>query len=116
MAERSVLDERVEHIQNDVTEMKKDIRRLDDRIDAVRVEVANVRTDLTAAIGTVRTELAGLRSEMKESIGEVKTQIASILGTVKASENALIKWMTGIVLSAIGVASAIAFGIAKLVH
>ena len=97
MAERTVLDERVEHIQNDVTEMKKDIRRLDEKIDAVRADVAN------------------LRSEVKESIGEVKTQIASILGTTKASEIALIKWMTGIVLSAIGVASAIAFGIAKLV-
>ncbi len=74
------------------------------------------RTDLTAEIGGVRTELAALRSDVKESVGEVRTQIASILGTVKASENALIKWMTGIVLSAIGVASAIAFGIAKLVH
>ena len=116
MAERTVLDERVEHIQNDVAEIKKDVRRLDDKIDAVRADVANVRTDLTAAIGTVRAELAGLRSEMKESIGEVKTQIALILGTTKASENALIKWMTGIVLTAIGVASAITFGIAKLVH
>ena len=127
MAERTVLEERVEHIQKDVADMKKDLRRLDDKVDAVRVEVTNVRADLTAAIGavrtdltaeigSVRTELAAFRSDVKESIGEVKTQIASILGTVKASENALIKWMTGIVLSAIGVASAIAFGIAKLVH
>jgi hypothetical protein len=54
MAERTVLDEKVDHIQSDVSEMKKDIRRLDDKIDAVRREILDVRVK----IGNVRVDMA----------------------------------------------------------
>ena len=50
MEPRTVLEERVHHIQKDVAEMKGDIRRLDEKLDSVR-------TELKAEISAVRTEL-----------------------------------------------------------
>ena len=102
MVERTALEERVEHIQNDVAEIKKDIRRLDDKIDGLGNELRNKIDDLG--------------NELRNRIDVVRTEIASLALKVTASENAILKLMIRVVIGAVGTASAIAFGVAKLVN
>jgi hypothetical protein len=48
MAERTALEERVEHIQNDVADLKKDIRRLDEKIDRLDDKIGAVLSKVCA--------------------------------------------------------------------
>jgi len=92
--ERTALEERVEHIQSDVTQLKQDVRRLDDKIGGVQADV-----------NSLRKELGDFKADVARQFGEVRTLIAQL-------ESKMIRWTIG----AIGVASSIAFGLAKLVH
>jgi uncharacterized coiled-coil protein SlyX len=88
MAEQAVLEERIEHIQKDVAEIKQDIRRVDGKVDQVAKDLAAVETKLTAAIGSVKAELT-------------------------ATLISLVKWMIGSIIAGMGLVCTIAFGIAK---
>jgi len=92
--ERAVLEASLEHIQSDVAELKQDVRRLDAKIDGVQADLNHLRKD----VGDFKAEVA-------RQFGEVKTLIAQL-------ESKMIRWTLG----AIGVASSIAFGLAKLVN
>jgi len=73
------LEERTEHIQRDVTEMKVDIRRLDTKIDAV-----------------------------KDSVVALAGRIGSFEAKISAVETSIIKWIIGTVIAVAALAFAIA--------
>jgi septal ring factor EnvC (AmiA/AmiB activator) len=121
MAEQAVLEERIEHIQKDVAEMKQDIRRVDGKVDQVARDVANLRTDMTAAIGALDTKFAAaigtLETKLTEAMGSMKTELTAAIGAADTRHAetlvSLIKWMIGTMIAGVAAASAIAFGVAK---
>ena len=66
MEERvAVLEANIEHIRSDVSDMKTDIRRLNDKIDGVDQK-------LTAKIDAVKDGLANLALSMEKAFGAFK--------------------------------------------
>jgi hypothetical protein len=90
-SERTVLEERVDHIQRDVADLKQNVRRVEEKVDNVQRELSDFKT-------RVATEL-----------GEIKT-------AMKAMQVSMIRWMVGIMVSTILIAVTIAIGVAKLPH
>lgn len=96
MHERTVIEEKVDHLQKDVTEIKADVRRLDGKIDAVSASLSEHRLETEKSIGKLRDEtkdsIAALRNEMKESFaklhGNHTSQIAWTVSTVIAAAGA----------------------------
>jgi hypothetical protein len=58
---------------------------------AIRLDIANVRTELKEDIANVRTEL-------KENIANVRTELKEDIGKL-AGDLSLLKWMVGICIS-----------------
>jgi len=54
------LEEKTDHIQSDITEMKTDIRRIDAKVDAVRDSVAVLRVEMKDLEGRMRDSFAAL--------------------------------------------------------
>jgi uncharacterized coiled-coil protein SlyX len=73
------LEERTEHIQGDVAEVKGDLRRLDVKLDAV-----------------------------KDLVVSLAEKVAAFDGKLSAMEVSIIKWMVGTVIAAAALAFAIA--------
>jgi flagellar motility protein MotE (MotC chaperone) len=57
MQERTALEERVDHMQRDITELKADFRRLDAKVDAVKDDLTAHRIETRDAIATLRLDL-----------------------------------------------------------
>jgi gas vesicle protein len=104
MHEQTVLEVNVNHLQEDVTGLKADFKRMDTKIDAIgasltehRLEtersIGKLRHEMKDAIGTVREEMkdsiAAVRDEMKGAIAavrdELKDSIATLRGETKES-------------------------------
>ena len=73
---------------------------------ATRSDVANLRAEMVAEIGSLRvqiakeiggvtTEIGGLRAEMAKEIGGVRTEIATVKGE-------LIRWCVGSMFASVG--------------
>ena len=136
MQAQTSLEATVNHIQEDITGLKADVKRLDTKIDAVsnslvehRLETAKsfgkLRDEMTNAIGTLRGEMkesiAALRDEMKDSTSalrvETKDSIAALrvemmesFAKLRSSQTSQIAWAIGTLIAAAGVA----FTMAKL--
>ena len=138
MADQAVLEERIEHIQRDVAEIKQDIRRVDGKADQtakdlaalrlevadVRTSVANLRTEMIAAIGALDAKLTvaigELDTKFTAAIGALETKFTAAIGTAETRHAvmlvSLIKWMIGTMITGVGLASAIAFGVARIMQ
>jgi predicted nucleic acid-binding Zn-ribbon protein len=99
--EPAVLEERIQHIQSDVAELKQDGRRLDGKIDGVQADV-----------NSLRKELGDFKADVARQFGEVRTLIAQLEAKMMQMESRMIRWTLG----AIALSSSIAFSLAKLVH
>jgi DNA anti-recombination protein RmuC len=97
----------VDHIQSDVTETKGDIRRLDAKLDAQRVELSQkidaprsefntridaVRTDLTERIDALRTDLTeridALRTDLTTRIDAVRVELTAGINSLRSESGA----------------------------
>ncbi len=105
MNERTTLDEKVEHIQNDVTDLKADVKRIDASLTEHRVEtqksLATLRDETKGAIAT-------LRGEMKDGFAAVRGEMRDGFAEFRRHRNGQIAWMIGTVIAAVGAACAVA--------
>jgi|GEM_PF-2171860 len=134
MAERTIYDEKIEHIERDVTELKADVRRIDAKVDAVQASLTEHRIETKEAIGTLRIEMkdeiGSLRDEMKDEIGslrgEMKDAIGALRGEMKDTSGTLrgemlrgfadmhrsrasqMAWLAGTMIAAVSAAAAVA--------
>ena len=94
MAERTVLEERVDYIQRDVAELKVDVKRID------------------ATLTEMKESMGELRAEMKEAIGDLRVDMKDSLLAIhlKLSEfhHSHIKWTVGTLIAAVGMAFMVA--------
>jgi predicted nucleic acid-binding Zn-ribbon protein len=89
------LEVTVNHIQEDVTGLKADLKRLDMKIDAVGSSLVEHRLETSKAFGKFREEftasIAALRCEMKDSIaalrGETTESISKVRGEIAELRN-----------------------------
>ena len=93
MHEQTVLEANVKHLQEDVTGLKADFKRMDTKIDAIGASVTEHRLETERSFGKLREEMkdsiAAVRGELKDSIaavrGELKDSIAAVRGELKDS-------------------------------
>lgn len=100
MDDRTALEEKVENIANDVTELKSDVKRIDHSLNDHRVEtqrsfgevrqsisdlrgelkqdIADVRGEIKHEVGTLRGEIADLRGEIRQTAGEIRLEMQSL--------------------------------------
>jgi peptidoglycan hydrolase CwlO-like protein len=90
-SERTVLEERVDHIQRDVTDLKETARRVDEKVDKVQAELSDFKTKVATDLGDIKAQIKGLEASM-------------------------IRWMISLFVTSAGVASGVAFGLVKLLH
>ena len=68
----ATLESDVRHIRSDVSDIKVDLRRLDDKFESMRTEfsgqIQDVRTDLSGQITQVRSELSGKFDDLARSL------------------------------------------------
>lgn len=72
----ATLESDVRHIRSDVSDIKVDLRRLDDKFESMRTEfsgqIQDVRTDLSGQITQVRSELSGKFDDLARSLASAK--------------------------------------------
>ena len=70
------LESNVEHIQSDVSEMKVDIRRLNDKIDGVDqrlcAKIESVDQKFTAKFDSLKDQISGLALTMEKSHSQLR--------------------------------------------
>jgi len=103
--ERTVLEERVDHIQGKVVELKEAVRQVDQKVDNVQADVNRLRSEVGDFKAKVANDFGDLKSHMATQFGELKAQI-------KGLEASMIKWMIGTVITA----TSLAVAVVKLVH
>ena len=112
--QKTILEERVDHIRSDVADIKKDVRRLDEKVDAIRLEltaemkamgskhegdVRDLREDnklLREKIDTVSAHLGARIDSSNEKNASTDEKIAGVLGMQKAIL-VMITLLTGLV-------------------
>ena len=106
------LEERTEHIQRDVAEIKGDIRRTDSRMDAFR---SSVDTKLDTLKDTFNHKSDAVRNSLEAKVGaldgrldDVKDSVTALTEKIGTSETSMIRWMIGTVIAAVTSAFAIA--------
>ena len=72
----AVLEANIDHIRSDISEMKTDIRKLNEKIDGVdqklNSKIDSVKQELTAKIEAVKDGLANLALSMEKSFSDLK--------------------------------------------
>ena len=95
MPERTVIEEKVDRLREDVTDLKADVRRLDGKIDAISESLTEHRLETEKSFGKLRAEtkdsIASLRAEMKDSDAALHSKL-----------NANLAWTVGTVIAATG--------------
>ena len=96
--QRTALEERVDHIQKDVGELKTDVRRIESKFDA--------------KFGELSKSLSEHRLETEKSFGalrlELRTEVGSLRSDMKAMHASLVKWMVATLLGTASVAIGVA--------
>jgi len=59
-------------------------RRVVAETSALRVQIAELRTEVKTEIAEVRTEMVGLRAELKLEIADVRTEVANLRSELKS--------------------------------
>jgi len=121
MSERTFLEERVDHIQQDLSEVKADVKRIDAKLDATNRELALTRVETEKSLGAARAETAALRVDMERGFGQLRAEMMAGFAALRAEIAALaskhsdgriqlLMWMAGTAISA----AMLAVGVAKL--
>ena len=105
MQERTVLDEKVDHLQEDITGLKADVRRIDAKIDA---KFDSLSTSLSEHRLETEKSFAKLRDETKESISALRIEMRDTLAKCLSTRNAQIAWTVSTLIAMAGVTFTIA--------
>lgn len=126
----SRLDARIQKLDAKIDQVEA---RLETRIQKLDSKIDQVESRLEAKIDHVQSSLEHLQSTLdikmdrfQASFDDFKatchvvfatnTALADMKADQATRETQLIKWMIGSVLTSVGLASGIAFGVAKLIH
>ena len=101
MQERTVLDEKVDHIQRDVAELKADVRRVDAKIDAVSKSQGELRVEMKDAAAALRIEMGALHIQLKDCIGALRSEMNNGFARQSSSSVARVAWTVGTLISVI---------------
>ncbi len=71
---------------------------------ATKIDVASVRTELSADIAAVRTELAAVRTELTADIAALSHELRAEMQTVKHD---MLRWMVGMAFAQVGLTVAL---------
>jgi hypothetical protein len=103
----------IREVRSDISSIVASIPHLAPRseLSAVVATLPHLATsaDLKAGLGDLRTEISDLRGDLRGGLGGLRAEIS-------AMETRIIKWSIATALTAVGLASGLAFSIAKLVH
>ena len=87
MHEQTVLEANVKHLQEDVTGLKADFKRMDTKIDAIGASLTEHRLETERSFGKLREEmkdsLAAVRGELKDSIAAVRGELKDSIATLR---------------------------------
>ena len=101
MQERTVLDEKVDHIQRDVAELKADVRRVDAKIDAVSKSQGELRVEMKDGVAALRIEMGAHHIQLKDCIGALRTEMNNGFARQSSSSVARVAWTVGTLISVI---------------
>jgi hypothetical protein len=115
MQAHTVLDEKVDHLQKDVTEIKSEVKRLSAEFVEHRVQTertfAAVRTEIRDSIAAVRIalkgEIAALRNDMTAQIGALRVEMRDAIDQLRQTRSSQIAWLVGTVIGSVGAACAV---------
>lgn len=111
MQTKTVLEERVDHIQRDVADMKGRIGKLEEKAEAIKDSVAALRTDLTAAMAAVKSDLTKHIHSVETKVGSLQADLNAVRAEIKQANLTLVMWMIGTMLAL----ATLAFGIGRYV-
>lgn len=102
------LEVTVNHIQEDVTGLKADVKRLDSKIDAIGGSLTEHRLETEKSFGKLRDEMkdaiASLRVETKESIAALRVEMKDSFAKFRSSQASHLAWAISTLIAAAGVA------------
>jgi outer membrane murein-binding lipoprotein Lpp len=122
MLEPTVLEKKVDRVQEDVATLKTDVKvlrsdvnHLQEDVTAIKTEVRQLsaglsehRLETEKSIGNLRVEMkdgiAGLRSEMKDGFADLRREMKESFEKFRDRRFTQIGWMIGTVIAAIGTA------------
>jgi septal ring factor EnvC (AmiA/AmiB activator) len=108
MQERTVLDEKIDHLQEDITDLKADVRRIDAKFDSLSTSLSEHRLETEKSLAKLRDEtkdsISALRIEMSALRIEMRDTLAKCLG----NRNAQIAWTVSTIIAMAGVTFTIA--------
>jgi hypothetical protein len=124
MNQRSALDEKVDHIQSDLTELKADVKRIEvrldgrvdaveEKVDAVAASLAEHRVETEKSFGKVREEISSLRTDLTKDVntlrndltkevGSLRVEIKDVVAALRHERIVFIAWAVGILIAAVG--------------
>ena len=112
MQERTVLDEKVDRLQEDITGLKADVQRVDAKIDA---KFDSLSTSLSEHRLETEKSFAKLRDETKESVSALRIEMSALridmrdtLAKCLSNRNAQIAWTVSTLIAMAGVTFTIA--------
>ena len=113
-----LMETRVAKLEQNIGEIKTDIAVIKNRLDhlernvATKADIAEIRTGTKADMAEIR---AGTKADMAEIRASAKADIAELKAAIADTKSDITRWLVSTLIAGIGVASAIAFGIAKFV-
>jgi regulator of replication initiation timing len=82
MVDQAVLEDRVDRIQVDVSEIKQDLRQVGKELVSTRLEVADLRTDMAKQGKELAGAIAALDTKFTSAIGALETKLAAMGGSL----------------------------------
>lgn len=99
VATKRDLDNFAAQLRLEMAEMKTELRT---EVAGVRAEIADLRTDLTTNIADLHTEISGVRTDLRTEIADLRTegtsQIAALRSDLTDKLNSQLRWLVGLVV------------------
>lgn len=111
------MEKRVEAIEKVIPEIRERLVRVETRLEAIGANMAT-KADLVSATSKTDASVAALKTETQANLASLKADtqasISSLSIEIQSMETRLIKWFVSTAFAMTGVATAIAFGLARL--
>lgn len=100
------MEKRVEALEKTAQDIRERLTRVETKLDSLSQHTPTT-ADLISATSKTDAAIASLKTESQVSIGAIRTEMQSM-------ETRLIKWFVSTAFAMTGVATAVAFGLARL--